>query len=91
MIVGICLLCVIKEVVGVFDEVLNVWGEVYGVIVDVFISIEVEMYEEVVYKEGGWKDFCNFVIVKKVKESDVIMLFYLKFEDGGKVFLFILG
>ena len=63
-IVGTCLLRAIKEVAGAPDEVLNAWGEAYGVIADAFISIEAEMYEEAAHKEGGWKDFRNFVIVK---------------------------
>ncbi len=90
-IVGTCLLRAIKEVAGAPDEVLNAWGEAYGVIADAFISIEAEMYEEAAHKEGGWKDFRNFVVVKKVKESDVITSFYLKPEDGGKVSSFIPG
>lgn len=90
-IVGTCLLRAIKEVAGAPDEVLNAWGEAYGVIADAFISIEAEMYEEAAHKEGGWKDFRNFVVVKKVKESDVITSFYLKPEDGGQVSSFIPG
>ncbi|MGN4714854.1 NO-inducible flavohemoprotein [Bacillus cereus group sp. MYBK226-2] len=90
-IVGTCLLRAIKEVAGAPDEVLNAWGEAYGVIADAFISIEAEMYEEAAHKEGGWKDFRNFVVVKIVKESDVITSFYLKPEDGGKVSSFIPG
>ena len=49
-IVGTCLLRAIKEVAGAPDEVLNAWGEAYGVIADAFISIEAEMYEEAAHK-----------------------------------------
>ncbi|KFN03638.1 NO-inducible flavohemoprotein [Bacillus clarus] len=90
-IVGTCLLQAIKEVAGAPDEVLNAWGEAYGVIADAFISIEAGMYEEAAEKEGGWKDFRNFVVVKKEEESDVITSFYLKPEDGEKLSSFIPG
>ncbi|MBO1578350.1 NO-inducible flavohemoprotein [Bacillus sp. XF8] len=90
-IVGTCLLQAIKEVAGAPEEVLNAWGEAYGVIADVFISVEAEMYEEAAEKEGGWKDFRNFIVVKKEKESDVITSFYLKPEDGGELSSFLPG
>ena len=54
-IVGTCLLRAIKEVAGAPDEVLNAWGEAYGVIADAFISIEAEMYEEAHIKKVDGK------------------------------------
>ncbi|HEK9102271.1 NO-inducible flavohemoprotein [Bacillus pfraonensis] len=90
-IVGKCLLQAIKEVAEAPQEVLDAWGEAYGVIADAFISIEAEMYEEAAKKEGGWKDFRNFVVVKKDKESDVITSFYLKPEDGEELSSFLPG
>ncbi|MFD3446182.1 NO-inducible flavohemoprotein [Microbacteriaceae bacterium 4G12] len=81
-IVGQCLLQAIKEVANAPEEVLAAWGEAYGVIADVFIQVEENMYEEAEKQEGGWKEFRNFVVVDKVKESDVITSFYLKPEDG---------
>lgn len=46
--VGECLLMAIKEVLQdvATDEILNAWGEAYGVISKVFIDVENEMYEE---------------------------------------------
>ncbi|MGG0238951.1 NO-inducible flavohemoprotein [Bacillus rhizoplanae] len=90
-IVGKCLLQAIKEVAHAPQEVLDAWGEAYGVIADAFISIEAEMYEEAAAKTGGWKDFRNFIVVKKEKESDVITSFYLKPEDGGALSSFLPG
>ncbi|MBO1624386.1 NO-inducible flavohemoprotein [Bacillus arachidis] len=90
-IVGKCLLQAIKEVANAPQEVLDAWGEAYGVIADAFISIEAEMYDEAAKKEGGWKDFRNFVVVKKEKESDVITSFYFKPEDGGELSTFLPG
>lgn len=47
-IVGEHLLGAIKEVLqdSATEEILQAWGEAYGVIADVFISIEKEMYDE---------------------------------------------
>lgn len=90
-IVGACLLRAIEEVAEAPKEVLEAWGEAYGVIADVFISVEAEMYEEAASQTGGWKDFRNFVLMKKEKESDVITSFYLKPEDGGKLSSFLPG
>ena len=46
--IGECLLLAIKEVLqdAATDEVLNAWKEAYGVIAQVFIDVENEMYEE---------------------------------------------
>ena len=90
-IVGKCLLQAIKEVADAPQEVLDAWGEAYGVIADAFIGIEAEMYEEAAEKAGGWKDFRNFIVVKKEKESDVITSFYLKPEDRGALSSFLPG
>ncbi|SDM47890.1 NO-inducible flavohemoprotein [Sediminibacillus halophilus] len=86
-IVGEHLLLAIKEVLGdqATDEIIEAWGEAYGVIADVFIQVEKDMYQEAAEKEGGWKDFRPFIVDKKVKESDVITSFYLVPADGGKL------
>ncbi|WP_077623589.1 NO-inducible flavohemoprotein [Sediminibacillus massiliensis] len=92
-IVGEHLLMAIKDVLGdqATDEIIEAWGEAYGVIADVFIKVEAEMYEEAAAAEGGWRDFRSFVVDKKVKESDVITSFYLIPEDGGKLPTFLPG
>lgn len=86
-IVGENLLIAIKKVLGdaATDEIMNAWERAYGVIADVFISVEREMYQEVANKPGGWVDFRDFKVVKKVKESDVITSFYLQPADGGNI------
>ncbi|MDQ0154046.1 NO-inducible flavohemoprotein [Robertmurraya andreesenii] len=86
-IVGENLLAAIKEVLGdaATDEVIGAWAEAYGVIADAFIGIEKEMYADAKEQEGGWEGFRNFVVDKKVKESDVITSFYLKPEDGKAI------
>src|SRR4051794_40214843 len=79
-IVGYHLLGAIKEVLGdaATPEIIEAWGEAYGVIADAFIGIEKEMYDAAEDAEGGWRTFKDFTIVDKVPESDVITSFYLK-------------
>lgn len=83
-IVGKYLLIAIKEVLGdaATDEIMQAWEEAYGVIAQVFIDIETEMYKEAEEQDGGWSGFKDFVVVDKVKESDVITSFYLEAKDG---------
>ncbi len=83
-IVGKHLLEAIKEVLGdaATDEIINAWAEAYGVIAQVFIDIETNMYESAKDQVGGWDDFKELEVIDKVKESDVITSFYFKAKDG---------
>ncbi|MGI8384253.1 NO-inducible flavohemoprotein [Robertmurraya sp. P23] len=83
-IVGKHLLLAIKDVLGdaATDDIIDAWGKAYGVIADVFIQVEKEMYEETVAQSGGWNNFREFTVAKKVKESEVITSFYLQPKDG---------
>jgi len=89
-IVGRHLLAAIKEVLGdaATDEILEAWADAYGVIADVFISVEQSMYEQAESQPGGWEGFRPFVVDKKIVESDVITSFYLLPRDGGDIALF---
>ncbi|HLG27931.1 MAG TPA: globin domain-containing protein, partial [Paenisporosarcina sp.] len=86
-IVGKHLLEGIKEVLGdaATDEIIQAWADAYGIIADVFIQVENEMYKEAEEQENGWGEFKNFEIVDKVVESDIITSFYLKPVDGSAV------
>ncbi|RSD27856.1 NO-inducible flavohemoprotein [Mesobacillus subterraneus] len=86
-IVGKHLLIAIKEVLGeaATDEIINAWAEAYGVIADVFISVEAEMYDEAANQKGGWDGFRPFIVSEKVVESEVITSFYLKPVDGKAI------
>lgn len=86
-IVGEHLLLAIKEVLGdaATDEIMDAWEETYGVLAKVFIDIEEEMYQAAEEQVGGWRGFKDFVVVDKVKESDVITSFYLEPKDGSVV------
>jgi len=86
-IVGKFLLQSIKEVLGeaATDEIINAWAEAYGVIADVFITIEKEMYTEAENQEDGWSDYKNLKVIDKVMESECITSFYLAAEDGSSL------
>ncbi|MED4228342.1 NO-inducible flavohemoprotein [Neobacillus cucumis] len=92
-IVGKHLLMAIKDVLGdaATDEIINAWAEAYGVIADAFISVEAEMYDEAEHQRGGWDGFRQFIITRKVKESEVITSFYLKPEDQREIASFMPG
>lgn len=86
-IVGYHLLGAIKEVLGdaATPEIIEAWGEAYGVIADAFIGVEKGMYDKAETMENGWRTFKPFKIEKKIEESDVITSFYLKPVDGQKL------
>ncbi|WP_042463809.1 NO-inducible flavohemoprotein [Neobacillus dielmonensis] len=86
-IVGKYLLMAIKEVLGeaATDEIIQAWEQAYGLIADVFISLEAEMYDEAKNQPGGWEGFRSFVVDRKVKESEVITSFYLKPVDQKEI------
>jgi nitric oxide dioxygenase len=85
-IVGENLLIAIKEVLGdaATDDIINAWAEAYGIIADVFISIEEDLYNEA-EQDGGWRLFKSFKVAKKVEENELVSSFYLVPEDGGKL------
>lgn len=84
-IVGEYLLLAIKEVLGdaATDDIMTAWEKAYAVIAQVFIDVEKQMYAEAAEQEGGWDGFKDFVVVDKVKESEVITSFYLEAKDGN--------
>ncbi len=86
-IVGEYLLKAIKDVLkdDATDEILQAWEEAYGVIANVFIEVENEMYEEAAKQPGGWDEERNFVVDRKEQESEVITSFYLKPVDGKPI------
>lgn len=84
-IVGENLLGAIKEVLGdaATDEIMDAWADAYEVIADVFIRVENELYKVTTAQPGGWAGFKDFVVDRKVEESEVITSFYLKPKDGN--------
>ncbi|MBJ6362374.1 NO-inducible flavohemoprotein [Paenibacillus sp. GCM10012307] len=92
-IVGQNLLQAIQDVLGdaASEEILQAWGEAYGVIAGVFIEVEAGMYQDTEQKEGGWADFRAFRVERKEKESDVITSFYLVPQDGEAIASYLPG
>ncbi|MEH7440685.1 NO-inducible flavohemoprotein [Neobacillus drentensis] len=92
-IVGENLLGAIKEVLGdaATNDIIDAWADAYEVISDVFIRMEDQMYKTTETMPGGWAGFRDFVVDKKVQESDVITSFYLKPKDGKQIAVFIPG
>jgi nitric oxide dioxygenase len=87
-IVGECLLKAIREVLGVGDEVINAWGAAYQQLADILIGAEEEVYRANESQSGGWRGEREFVLVKKVRESEVITSFYFEPADGAQLPLF---
>jgi len=85
-IVGQYLLAAIKEVLGdaATDEIIEAWGKAYGVIADIFISVEEDLYKAA-EQNNGWRAFKQFKIARTVKESDDVTSFYLQPTDGSKI------
>lgn len=92
-IVGENLLASIKEVLGdgATDDVINAWAEAYGFLTDILVGREEQLYSDSATKDGGWEGFRKFKIDKKDQESQNIVSFYLKPEDGGALPEFLPG
>ncbi|KFK96751.1 MULTISPECIES: NO-inducible flavohemoprotein [unclassified Serratia (in: enterobacteria)] len=84
-IVGTHLLATLDEMLSPGQEVLDAWGKAYGVLANVFIQREGQIYQESENSNGGWRDLRAFRIVKKQPESEVICSLVLAPVDGGKV------
>jgi nitric oxide dioxygenase len=91
-IVGENLLLAIKEVLGdaATDDIINAWAEAYGELSNIFINIEYKMRQEL-ESGGGWEGYKEFVVDRKVPESEVITSFYLKPKNGAWLPEFIPG
>ncbi len=92
-IVGKHLLAAIKDVMGdaVTDEVVTAVAEAYGLLADVCIGREKEIYTDQQTAKGGWNGYRDFVVVRKERESDVVTSFYLQPADGKPFATFIPG
>lgn len=83
--VGAALLESIEEILNPGEEVISAWASGYGVLANVFIEREKELYQESAEKEGGWSATREFTVVKKQQETPLITSFYLQPSDQGKV------
>lgn len=82
-IVGKHLLAAIKDVMGdaATDEIIAAVAEAYGVLAEVCIGREAQIYDEQLSKLGGWKGYRKLRVAKKVRESDIVTSFYLAPTD----------
>ncbi|MCA9087950.1 MAG: NO-inducible flavohemoprotein [Planctomycetaceae bacterium] len=83
-IVGKHLLAAIKDVMGdaATDEIIAAVSEAYGLLAQVFIDREAQIYAEQKAKTGGWNGYRSLVVDRKVPESEIVTSFYLKPADG---------
>lgn len=84
-IVGENLLASIKEVLGegATPEIISAWGEAYGILANILIGREKQIYDHNAALFGGWRGFKKLKVTSKVKESDNITSFYLSNTDGS--------
>ncbi|GGX14464.1 NO-inducible flavohemoprotein [Aquimarina muelleri] len=92
-IVGKNLLAAIKEVLGdaATPEIIDAWAEAYDDLAAIFINREEDIYSSREKSIGGYRGTEKFIVIDKIKESDVITSFYLKRKDGTPVPTFLPG
>lgn len=81
-IVGSNLLAAIREVLGeaASDAVIDAWGAAYGMLSDILIQREAQLYERQ-ERDYGWRGFRRFVVARREAASDNIVSFYLRPKD----------
>lgn len=84
-IVGGHLLATLDELFSPGQEVLDAWGKAYGVLANVFIHREAEIYREHASRSGGWEGTRAFRIVEKTPRSQLITSFEFEPLDGQPV------
>jgi nitric oxide dioxygenase len=84
-VVGRHLIQSLKDVLNFSSEQLIAWGVAYRFLAKIFISAEEELYAQARNQDGGWEDYRPFILDKKVEESEVIVSFYLKPKDEGRI------
>jgi len=81
-IVGSHLLATLDEMFSPGQEVLDAWGKAYGVLANVFINREAQIYSEHATKNGGWEGTRAFRIADKTPRSALITSFEFEPVDG---------
>ncbi len=84
-IVGENLLAAIDELLNPGQEVLEAWGKAYGVLANIFIQREAQIYADTKQKTGGWQGLREFKVIKKITRSDLITSFEFCPVDGKPV------
>lgn len=86
-IVGHHLISSIKEVLGesATDDLIEAWAQAYNELAQIMISIEEDLYQSALKKEGGWKGWRIFVLADIIEESSEVKSFYLKPKDQNTI------
>lgn len=90
-IVGKHLLATLDEMLNPGQDVLDAWGKAYGVLAQVFIDREGEIYCDSAAQPGGWEGTRAFRITAKTPQSALITSFELEPVDGGPVARYLPG
>ena len=90
-IVGGHLLATLDEMFSPGQDVLDAWGKAYGVLAQVFINRESEIYQQNAAKAGGWEGTRAFRIVERKPQSALITSFEFAPVDGQPVAGYQLG
>ncbi|WP_047047598.1 NO-inducible flavohemoprotein [Vibrio mexicanus] len=84
-VVGEHLLATIDELFSPGQEVLDAWGEAYGLLANIFIQREESIYQNSEALDGGWRGLREFELIEKTKESASITSFVFKPTDAQSV------
>jgi nitric oxide dioxygenase len=89
-IVGENLLASIREVLGAgaTEEVISAWTKAYGILAEILIGREGQIYHTHGKAQNGWVGFKPFRVLRTESESEVIASFYLQPADGAGVPMF---
>lgn len=92
-IVGKHLLAAIKDVMGdaATEEIIDAVAEAYQLLATVCIEREKQIYAEQRQTPGGWNGYREFIVDKKVQESDVVTSLYLRPVDQGQLATYLPG
>lgn len=85
--VATALLAAIQKVLGeaATPEVMDAWGQAYWFLADILKGREAEIRDDLSAKTGSWTGWRRFVITERRQESQTIMSFTLRPEDGRPV------
>ncbi len=67
------------------DEVADAWIEAYGLLADILIGRERDLYQASADQQGGWRGPRLFKVKEKVSESELVTNFTFVPVDGGEV------
>ncbi|EKF05819.1 oxidoreductase NAD-binding domain protein [Tolypothrix sp. PCC 7601] len=77
---------------GVYSSLLGTGcGAIFGLVLTSKASQDISVSAKLKSNSKNWKDWRNFVVVRKVKESEEITSFYLQPEDKGEIYNFQAG